>query len=60
MLKDGDEFVADNFAFRFRIGHAFERVEETLGGINIFEFDVKIFAEDALHHFFFARATNRC
>ena len=56
VLKDRDELVADDFAFCFRIGHAFECIEKTIGSIDVFEFDLKIFAENALHHFFFTRA----
>ena len=56
MLKHGDEFVADNFSFLLRIGHASERGQETLGGVDIFQTHMKIFAEHALDNFFFARA----
>ena len=56
MLKHRDEFVADNFSFLLRIGHASERGQETLGGVDIFQTHMKIFAEHALNNFFFARA----
>ena len=44
------------FRFVFRIGHAFEQFQETIGGIDVLEANVKILAENALHHFFLARA----
>ena len=49
LLEDPDEFVPDDFAFRLRIGHALEQLEETLRGIDVFESDLEIFAENALH-----------
>ena len=56
VLKDFDELVADDFAFLLGIGHAAELGKKALGSIDILETDVKIFAEDALHDFFLARA----
>ena len=44
-----DELVADHLAFRLRVGHALERSEKMLGGVDILEFDLEILAEDALH-----------
>ena len=55
-LKDSDEFVADDLSFLLRIGDAASFRQETLGGVDVFQSDVKIFAENALHHFFLARA----
>src|SRR5438105_15113142 len=54
VLKDFDELVADNFALLFRINHSAQFFQKTFGGIDIFEFHVKIFSEDPLYHFFFA------
>jgi len=56
MLKHSNEFVPDNFSFLFRIGHAFERGQEPLGRVDIFQADVKIFAKDALNDFLLTRA----
>ncbi len=55
VLKYFNEFVADDLAFLFRIGYAFERAEEALAGIDIFQSHAEIFAKNALHHFFLAR-----
>src|SRR5437763_11961557 len=56
LLKYLNEFVADDFSFLFRISYSLEFCQETFRSINILESNVKIFAEDALHDFFLARA----
>ena len=56
MLKHFDEFIPDELSFGFRIGHAFQQCKKTFARIHIFQTDMKIFTEDALHDFFFARA----
>ena len=56
VLKHFDELVADDFSFRLRIGHAAQFGKKAFRRVHIFETDVKIFAEDALHHFFLAVA----
>ena len=56
LLKYPNEFVADDFSFGFWIGHAFEQREETLTRIHVFQTHMEIFAENALHDFFLARA----
>ena len=55
MLKYFDEFIADQFSFGFRVGYAFEQREKAFARVHVFQTDVKIFAENALHDFFFAR-----
>src|SRR5437764_566659 len=54
VLKDFDEFIADDLALLFRINDPAQEGEETLRGINIFELHVEIFPEDSLHDFLFA------
>ena len=49
VVEDADEFVADDLAFALGIGDALELFEEARGGVHVFEFDVKVVAEDALH-----------
>src|SRR5437016_14447509 len=45
VLKHGDEFVADDFSFPLGIGYALERFQKTLGGVDIFQTNMKVFAE---------------
>ncbi len=60
-FEDGDEFVADNFSFLFRIGNAAKFFKKTFGRVDVLQSDVKIFSKNALHHFFLARAqADRC
>src|SRR6476646_3608647 len=56
VLKDFDEFIADDLPLLFRIGYPAEFAQETFGGVNVFEADMEILAENALNHFFFARS----
>src|SRR6266496_3785331 len=56
MLKHFDEFIADQLSFRFRVAYAFEQIEKALACVHVLQTDVKIFAENALHDFFFTRA----
>ena len=56
VLKDLDEFIADTLPFGFGIGHPFEQREKAFARIHVFQTHVKIFAENTLHDFFFARA----
>src|SRR6266513_1692716 len=56
MLKHGNELVPDDFSFLLRIGYAFERGQKTLARIDVFQTNMKIFAEYALNNFFLARA----
>src|SRR5256885_16073459 len=56
MLKHGNELVPDDFSLLLRIGHAFERGQKTLARIDVFQTNMKIFAEYPLNNFFFTRA----
>src|ERR1044071_6259614 len=56
LLEYFDEFVTDDFPLLFRISYSLEFCQETFRSINILEFNMKIFAEDALHDFFLACA----
>ena len=56
MFEDAHEFASDNFSLRLRIGHTFEEFQKTIGRIHVLEPDVKIFRENALHHFCLTRA----
>ena len=56
MLKYFDEFIADQFSFRFGIGHSFEYREKPICGVDVFQAHVKILAENSLHDFFLSRA----
>ena len=56
VFEHANKLLPDNFALLFRISHAFQRVQKSIGRIDIFQAHVKIFAEHALHHFFLARA----
>src|SRR5436190_19036506 len=56
VLKYFNEFIADQLALRFGIGHSFEQREKTIAGVHILQTHVKILAENSLHDFFFSRA----
>src|SRR5213592_2300847 len=56
VLKYFNELVADNFAFLLRISDAAQFRQKPLRSVDIFELDMKILAENALHNFFLARA----
>src|SRR5215471_18709576 len=56
MLKDSDELDADDFSFLLGISDPFERLQESLAGIDIFQANAEILAEHALDNFFFACA----
>src|SRR5437763_5114541 len=56
VLKYFDEFIADQLALRFGIGHSFEQREKAIAGVHILQTHMKILAENALHDFFFSRA----
>ncbi len=55
VLKDFDEFVSNDLSFLFGVGHTFEQSEKALARVDILQTNVKIFAENALHHFFLTR-----
>src|SRR6478736_156695 len=46
-----DELVADNFAFPLRISNTAQFRQKPLRSVHIFELDMKILAEHALHNF---------
>src|SRR5882724_2580980 len=56
VLKHLDELVADSLSFALRVSHAFQQCKKTFARIHIFQTDMKIFTEDTLYNFFFARA----
>ncbi len=41
LLKKINEFVADNLALAFRIGDVVERVEKTVGGLDVAQIEFK-------------------
>ena len=49
LLEDGDEFVADDFAFLLGIGDAGEFAEEEIGGINGVDVEAELVAQVLLH-----------
>src|SRR5207248_3846933 len=51
-----DELVADNLSFLLRLDYSVQLFQKTFRSINVFEFNMKIFAENALDDFFLARA----
>src|SRR4029077_6307126 len=50
-----DELVADNLSLFLRIHYSAQLCQETFRSINVFEFNVKVFAENPLNDFFLAR-----
>ena len=56
VFEHADELVADDFAFLLRISDAAQFRKKSLRGVDVLQFDVEIFAENALHDFFLARA----
>src|SRR5438309_11889557 len=56
VLKHRDKLTPNNFSFLLGLGHVFERGQETLGRIDIFQSNMKIFTEYALNNFFLTRA----
>src|SRR6266545_2783353 len=52
VLKYFDEFIADQLALCFGVGHSFEQREKTIAGVHVLQAHVKILAENALHDFF--------
>jgi len=50
------ELVADNLFASLRIHYPRSFVRETFRSIDVFEFNVKVFAENPLNDFFLARA----
>ena len=56
VLKHLDKLVADSLSFGFRIGHPLQQRKKTFARIHIFQTHMKIFSENALDDFFFARA----
>ena len=56
VVKDGDEFVADNLAFRFRIGNARQSLHEAVGCIDCNQAQSKVVAQVLLHFLEFVLA----
>ena len=56
VFEHADELVPDDFAFLLRISDAAQFRQEPLRGVHVLQFDVEIFAENALHDFFLACA----
>src|SRR5947199_5671831 len=57
VLKYFNELVADNFAFLLWISDAAQFRQKPLRSVHIFELDMKILAENALHNFLLAQGT---
>ncbi len=55
-VEDCDEFVADDLALGFGIGHAGEFIEETFGGVDRDQMQAEIVAQVLLHFFEFVLA----
>ena len=55
-LKNLDERPADDFAFAFRVGDAFEPLQEQFRGVLVLQLDLEMAAEHLLHHLRLARA----
>ena len=45
LVEDVDEGVADDLALLFRIVHAGQQVEEQIGGLNVLEVQIEVFAQ---------------
>ena len=56
LIEDCDEFVADDLALGFGIGHAGEFFKEALGGIDRDQVQAEIVAQSLLHFFEFVFA----
>jgi hypothetical protein len=56
ILKDTDEFSPDDFAFLLRVSYPPQFREKPFRCVDVFEFDVEILPEYALHDFFLSRA----
>src|SRR5207244_10813074 len=50
-----NELVANTLSLLLRIHYSTQLCQETFSGINVFEFDMKVFAENALDDFFIPR-----
>ena len=51
LVENIDEGVADDLALLFRVVHAGKQIEEEVGGLNVFEVQVEMFAQ-VTHHLF--------
>ena len=55
-LKNFDERLADDFAFAFRVGHAFEPAQKQFRGVLVLQLDFEMAPKNLLHHFRLAPA----
>ena len=56
VFENFHKLTADDLSLFLGIGDAFEQLEETIRRVHVLESNMKVLLENALDHFFFARA----